>query len=64
MCPKIFFYLQLKEYRVHTSSGSALMFGVFCHIGLHATTAEISFYMICQRYWKLYHWQSTNVVHA
>jgi hypothetical protein len=33
---------------------------VFCHIGLHATTADISFYMIGQRCWKTYHWQSEH----
>jgi hypothetical protein len=31
---------------------------MFCHIGLQATTAEISSHMICQSYWKMYHWQS------
>jgi hypothetical protein len=30
---------------------------MFCHIGLEATTNEISSYMICQSYWKMYHWQ-------
>jgi hypothetical protein len=25
---------------------------------MQATTAELSSYMICQSYWKLYHWQS------
>jgi hypothetical protein len=35
---------------------------MFCHIGLQATTTdfEISSYMICQSYWKLYHWQSEH----
>jgi hypothetical protein len=28
-----------------------------CHIDLQATTAEISPYMTCHSYWKLYHWQ-------
>jgi hypothetical protein len=31
---------------------------MFCHIGLQATTTEISSFMICQSYWKMYHWQS------
>jgi hypothetical protein len=31
---------------------------MFCHIGLQATATEIFFYMICQSYWKMYHWQS------
>jgi hypothetical protein len=31
---------------------------MFCHIGLQATTAEISSYMIHRSYWKMYHWQS------
>jgi hypothetical protein len=31
---------------------------MFCDIGLQATTIEISSYMICQSYWKMYHWQS------
>jgi hypothetical protein len=33
---------------------------MFCHIGLQATTNEISSYMICQRYWQMYHWQSEH----
>jgi hypothetical protein len=32
-----------------------------CHIGLQATTIKVSSYII-QNYWKMYHWQSTNVV--
>jgi hypothetical protein len=28
--------------------------------GLQATTTEISCYMICQSYWKLYHWQAEH----
>jgi hypothetical protein len=30
---------------------------MFCDIGLQATTAKTSSYMICQSYWKMYHWQ-------
>jgi hypothetical protein len=26
-------------------------------VGLHIYTTEISSYMICQSYWKMYHWQ-------
>jgi hypothetical protein len=33
---------------------------MFDHIGLQATTAGISSYMICQSYWKIYHWQSEH----
>jgi hypothetical protein len=33
---------------------------MFCHIGLQATTTEISSYMICQSYQKMYHWQSEH----
>jgi hypothetical protein len=36
----------------------------WCLVGLHvlsqATTAESSSYMICQSYWKMYHWQSEH----
>jgi hypothetical protein len=31
-----------------------------CHIGLQATTTEISSYMIYQSYWKMYPWQSEH----
>jgi hypothetical protein len=31
---------------------------MFCHIGLKTIIIEISSYMICQKYWKRYHWQS------
>jgi hypothetical protein len=31
---------------------------MFRHIGLQTTTTEVSSYMICQSYWRLYHWQS------
>jgi hypothetical protein len=57
--------LQLKEYCVDTSSSSALLCGqellltVWCHIGLQATTTEISSYMIWQSYWKLYQAKSS-----
>jgi hypothetical protein len=30
----------------------------FVNNGLQATITEISSYMICQSYWKMYHWQS------
>jgi hypothetical protein len=30
------------------------------HIGLQATITDISSYMICQSYWKVYHWQSEH----
>jgi hypothetical protein len=33
---------------------------MFYHIGIQATTTEISSYMICQSYWKMYHWQSEH----
>jgi hypothetical protein len=33
---------------------------MFCHIGLQATNAEISSYMIWQSYWNLYHWQTEH----
>jgi hypothetical protein len=33
---------------------------MFCHIGLEGTTTEISSRMICQSYWKMYHWQSDH----
>jgi hypothetical protein len=33
---------------------------MFCHISLQATTTEISSYMICQSYLKMYHWQSEH----
>jgi hypothetical protein len=33
---------------------------MFCHIGLQATTTEISSYRISEIYWKLYHWQSEH----
>jgi hypothetical protein len=33
---------------------------MFRHIGLQVTTTEISSYMICQSYWKMYHWQSEH----
>jgi hypothetical protein len=29
---------------------------MFCHIGLQATTTQISSYKMCQSYW-MYHWQ-------
>jgi hypothetical protein len=32
----------------------------FRHIGLQATTAKISSYMVCYSYWKMYHWQSEH----
>jgi hypothetical protein len=33
---------------------------MFCSISLQATTTKISSYMICQSYWKMYHWQSEH----
>jgi hypothetical protein len=33
---------------------------MFCYIGLQATTTKISSYMVCQCYWKMYHWQSQH----
>jgi hypothetical protein len=33
---------------------------MFYHIGLQATTTEISSYVICQSYWNMYHWQSEH----
>jgi hypothetical protein len=33
---------------------------MFCNIGLQATTTEIPSYMICQSYWKMYHWQAEH----
>jgi hypothetical protein len=44
--------------------GESLVIRMFCLIDLQATTTEISSYMICQSYWKMYRWQSTRVVHA
>jgi hypothetical protein len=35
--------------------GDCLVGCMFCHIGLQATTC-----MICQSYWKIYHWQSEH----
>jgi hypothetical protein len=77
MCAQIFwheFHIP-KKYCVDTSSGSTLMCEqgllvnvwqarMFCHIGLQAPTTEISSHMMWQSYRKMYHWQSTNVVHA
>jgi hypothetical protein len=33
---------------------------MFYHIGLQETATEIFPYMICQSYWKMYHWQSKH----
>jgi hypothetical protein len=45
---------------ISSDVGDCLVGPHVCHIGLQATTTEISSYMNCHSYRKMYHWQSEH----